>query len=73
MRNRLDRLAKKYEAMDMPPSLIYTFKDGHKEKHIDDSVFMLEHKGEIIDVTPPPLDDFLKALGTETISELWQN
>lgn len=67
---RLDNL----EAADeeLPPIVTYTFRDGHKEKRRESAVFMLEHMGEIASVTPPTIDGFFEALGTATITELWE-
>ena len=69
--HRLDCLEKEYEEMELPPIRTYTFKNGQKEKHRDDIIFLCEHKHEIIDVSPRPIDGFFEALGTESMSELW--
>lgn len=67
---RLDNL----EAADeeLPPVVTYTFRDGHEEKRRESTIFILEHMGEIASVTPPTIDGFFEALGTATITELWE-
>lgn len=70
LRRRLDNL--KDECGEQPPIVTYTFRDGHEEKRRDSTIFILEHMGEIASVTPPTIDGFFEALGTATITELWE-
>lgn len=70
LRRRLDNL--KDESGELPPIVTYTFRDGHEEKRRDSTIFILEHMGEIASVTPPTIDGFFEALGTATITELWE-
>lgn len=69
LRNRLERLSTGIEPL---PIVTYKFKDGHEEKHRESTLFLLEHKGEIENINPLPLDNFFDALGAETIAELWK-
>lgn len=70
LRRRLDNL--KDTGWELPPIVTYTFRDGHEEKRRESTIFILEHMGEIASVTPPTIDGFFEALGTATITELWE-
>lgn len=70
LRHRLDNL--KDTGGELSPIVTYTFKDGHEERHRESTIFILKHMGEIARVTPPTADGFFEALGTATITELWE-
>lgn len=70
LRRRLDNL--KDTGGELPPIVTYTFRDGHEERHRESTIFILKHMGEIASVTPPTIDGFFEALGTATITELWE-
>lgn len=70
LRHRLDNL--KDTGGELSPIVTYTFKDGHEERHRESTIFILKHIGEIASVTPPTIDGFFEALGTATITELWE-
>ena len=70
LRRRLDNL--KDTGGELPPIVTYTVRDVHEEKHRENTIFILEHMGEIASVTPPTADGFFEALGTATITELWE-
>lgn len=70
LRRRLDNLND--TGGELSPIVTYTFKDGHEERRRESTIFTLEHMGEIASVTPPTIDGFFEALGTVTITELWE-
>ena len=70
LRHRLDN--PKDTGGELSPIVTYTFKDGHEERHRESTIFILKHMGEIARVTPPTIDGFFEALGTATITELWE-